>query len=600
MEGFEDLIKSGCYYVDKTIYLQDIFLVRENAKILLFTRPRRFGKTLNLKTIEAFCKLDYKNPGNKTYQEELFLDNGRNLAISNNDYKELRHKFMGELPVIYISFKDIYGKSYNSAIRVFLRIIRNIYFEFEFLTESSKISPSNRDTFIQYLDFANQISIDLDQEDILSTAEAIIQDFIPLLGSMLHREFGRKVLIIIDEYDVPLQKALIAKEPYYDEMLEIIKHITNATFKENYDSWLLKGIVTGCLKISHQSIFTDANNFVEYGINQTGYAAFFGITISETQKILKDCEILDREKIIAEWYDGYRIGNEHLFCPWSLLQYCSKIAASTNSNLEPMPYWINTSGNDIIELYLKRAIQDDLSNEIERLAKLLKGIPQQIELQEFDTYPNISSRCVNFDSFMTLLLQTGYLTFTDDSNLHDIVSLRIPNLEIHKCFDYKIRKLYATSNPIWRLKAKRLLAHIFVNEKLSIRSDINELLHKFLSLRDTAKEFFYHGFIYGILSMVAQSENIHLQSEVESGDGFSDIILCNEYSKTAVILEFKKTKNDAQARIAASENAAHQIVEKNYVEELLQNNYTTIYGIGIGFGGKYCEITTLGNLALKS
>ena len=595
-ESFEEYIENEYYYVDKTQYLQQIFLGNSREKAPLFIRPRRFGKTLNMDMIRSFCEINYQNPSDKSYQEKLFLDNGRNLAIANDEYKELRDKFMGEFPVISISFRNIEGRSYNNAIFRMLDTIADIYRKFIFLKDSTKINSSDRETFAQYFEFCKDISIDLTQENILSTAERIAINFIPFLAQMLYEEFDRKVLIIIDEYDVPLQKSIVAEKPYYNQMLEIIKGISNAIFKKDAYPWLLKGIVTGCLKIAHQSIFTGANNFVTYGMGDNPYTSFFGFTINETKKLLKYCELSDQWDTVKEWYDGYRIGNEHLFCPWSVVNF-AKYAKNTTSTIQPQNYWINTSGNDIIKIYLERSINDNMNTEIDKLGKLLNGVPQEIKLKEFDIYPHIIDKGVNFDTFMTLLLQTGYLTFTDDSKLQNVVSLKIPNCEIKECFNSKMEELCDTSNPIWITTAKELISNLMENDITNANLIIDNLLSEFISLRDTGKEFLYHGFMIGILSLVAHSENIKLRSEHESGDGYSDIVLFKSDTKTAVILELKKCKNNEQARITASENAANQIIERNYAEIFIKGNYTKIYGLGIGFGGKSCKITSLGNLA---
>ncbi|MBQ7738985.1 MAG: AAA family ATPase [Desulfovibrionaceae bacterium] len=598
-EEFAELIKENCYYVDKTRFLNDIFLGPAKTKAPLFVRPRRFGKSLNMDMISSFCRINYQNPGDKHYQEEIFLDNGRNLAVAGNEYKELRDNFMGEFPVIFVSFKDIKGDSYIEAIRPFLQTIGDIYREFLFLDQSSKINIADRDTFIRYFKFCNQESLDLRQPSVLSTAEWIMGNFIPFLATMLHKEYNKKVLIIIDEYDVPLQKSVTADTQYYSKMLNIIKQISSRTFKKNGDPWLLKGIVTGCLKIAHQSIFTDANNFVTYGMDANPYAAFFGFTRNETYKLLDYCQISARKETIKEWYDGYRMGNEHLFCPWSVLQYCSHIIESKDNNLPPEPYWVNTSGNDIIELFLKHAINGDSYNDLTRIEQLLNGVPQKISLQEFNTYPDIMDQGVNFESFMTLILQTGYLTFTDASQLKDIVDLRIPNFEIKKCFEVKLKQLYSQSNPVWFRSGKKFLQHLMKNEHNAASKLLEKLFNKFISIRDSGSEHFYHGFIYGILSMVSSEKNIDLKSEPENGDGYSDIIISDRYAKIAVILELKKGSSTYKSRLDAANAATDQIIKRRYAAQFIDENFRRVYGMGVGCGGKSCVIKSLGNLVGK-
>ena len=594
--NFQDLIENDNYYVDKTKYLKDLFMGENDSHVSLFIRPRRFGKTLNMKMIEAFCKLNYNNPGDKSYQEKLFLNNSRNLTIVEDKYKDLRNKFMGEFPVIFVSLKNIEGNSYLKAMSTFLQTIANIYRNFRFLKQSTKIDISDRNAFTRYYDFCNQESLDIRQENILSTAEWIASNFIYLLAAMLYQEYNRKVLIIIDEYDVPLQKSVVAKEPYYEKMLEIIRQISINTFKEDVSNCIFKVIVTGCLKIAHQSIFTGANNFVAYGMDENPYAGFFGFTRKETEKILEYAELSDQNNTIKEWYDGYRIGDEHLFCPWSVLNFLF-FARNAKLKIEPQPYWINTSGNDIINLYLKRIISGDLYGDFERLKNLLNGIPQDIVLKEFDTYPDIRNREVRFESLMTLLLQTGYLTFTDLSTFHGNVSLKIPNVEIFKCFELKLQEFYKNPDQSWTVKGKKLLKSFMTNDIDTATIIIGELLDRFISLRETGYEFFYQGFMHGILTMVAPLENIIVTAESECGDGYADITLYDEDSRTSVILEFKKSANNSAARTQAANRAADQIIRLRYAQQFIEKYCQKIYGMGIGFGGKLCVIKSLGNLA---
>ena len=256
-EDFASHILNNGYYVDKTSYLNDLFMNRGD-KNTLFTRPRRFGKTLNMSMIKAFCELDYKNPGDTSYQQKLFIDNGRNLAVAQDEYKELRDKVMGQLPVIYVSFRGVEGLCFHHAVDKILTKIALLYKYFLFLADSKKIPQAQKDLFLSIYNFCFKHKGELKNDALLDTAISYCGTFIPTLADMLYTEYDRQVLILIDEYDVPLQKAVVAKEPYYDEMLGIIRDISVNTFKQDPDPWLYKGIVTGCLRIAHQSVFTDA------------------------------------------------------------------------------------------------------------------------------------------------------------------------------------------------------------------------------------------------------------------------------------------------------------------------------------------------------
>ncbi len=242
-EDFASYILNNGYYVDKTSYLNDLFIKRR-GKNALFTRPRRFGKTLNMSMIKAFCELDYQNPGDTTYQQKLFIDNGRNFAVALDEYKELRDKVMGQLPVIYVSFKGIEGLCFKEAIEEFLNIIYEVYDNFLFLEESSILSDNDKKRFRKIYNVCTDEVYNLDESKSLNKAVSSCKSFISFLAFLLHKEFKRQVLILIDEYDVPLQKAVVAKEPYYDEMLSIIRSISISVFKQQGNPWLYKGIVT--------------------------------------------------------------------------------------------------------------------------------------------------------------------------------------------------------------------------------------------------------------------------------------------------------------------------------------------------------------------
>ena len=265
-EDFSTIIEKNAYYVDKTAYLKTLFMSTSEVMNSLFIRPRCFGKTLNMRMIEAFCRINYQNPGDKSYQHKLFLDNGRNLAVAGDEYRELRDKVMGEFPVISISFKGVEGNTFSSAVFSLLKIISDLYERFLFLRESSSQSSEQKDSFSYIYGFSTTKSYQLNEPGYLDKAVDVCSSFIPTLAQMLFREYGKQVLVLIDEYDVPLQKAVIAEEPYYSKMLEIIRKISVSTFKQNPEAWLYKGIATGCLRIAHQSVFTDANNFTTYGM----------------------------------------------------------------------------------------------------------------------------------------------------------------------------------------------------------------------------------------------------------------------------------------------------------------------------------------------
>ena len=545
--------------------------------------------------IKEFCEINYQNPSDKSRQQKLFIDNGRNLAVAGIDYKDLREKIMGEFPVISISFKGVEGNTFDQAVSSLLEIIAELYSKFGFFKKSIKIDDALKIKFQNIYDFCNFEYDNLYHKEKLAKAVAICEVFIPTLARMLFTEFDRKVIVMIDEYDVPLQKAMVAEEPYYNKMLEIIRKISVTTFKQGSTPWLYKGIVTGCLRIAHQSIFTDANNFTTYGMNDDPYTGFFGFTKEETHKLLKDSGLTDKEDKVREWYDGYRFGDEHIYCPWSLINYCDK--AKYKHDTEPKAFWVNSSGNDTINLYIKNSMEAHDAENIEKLQSLLDGKSVEITLREFTTYPDIKHK-VSFDVFMTLMLHTGYVTYSEDSGYKDHIKIRIPNREVYECFKAKQEMLYGEDNQEWFNQALRLVDLLMENNVKEAMPLINRMLKQFLSVRNYGSELYYHGFMLGVIGLAASTRSLTIHEELESGDGFTDLILDNFDDKTCCILELKKTESLDKCYAAAQEATA-QIITKNYAAKFIGKRYKKVYGIGIGFAKKSCEIISLGNIADK-
>ena len=594
-EDFAEIINGGGYYVDKTAYLKEL-LITDAIKNSLFIRPRRFGKTLNLDMIRQFCRLNYQNPGDKSYQQKLFVDNGRNLAVAGDDYKEFREKIMGEFPVISISFKTVEGTCFQQAVSQLLYKVGLLYNEFDFLTKSSNQDPSDIESFLKNKDFCKNKKDELYEPQNLTKAISILGTAIPQIASMLYKEYGRKVIVIIDEYDVPLQKAVIAKEPYYDDMLSIIRTLSGNIFKKDNEPWLYKGIVSGCLRIAHQSVFTDANNFTTFGMNDEPYTGFFGFTREETHKLLADCGLSDNESEVKEWYDGYRFGNKHIYCPWSLISYC--YAATQKDIYAPQPFWVNTSGNDLITMFTDNSMESHNAENIDKLQKLMEGENVDISLMEFTTYPDLRVG-VSFDVFMTMMLHTGYVTFAEGSGTVDKVTVRIPNQEILYCFNKKRELLFGENNPYWYNQALKLVDLLMANNTDEAQMLISTMLKEFLSIRNTGDELYYHGFMTGILGLATATKNFTYHEEIESGTGFSDIIIDSFDNKTACILELKKTENLEDCYDVA-DAATKQIIKKDYASKFISRRYKKIFGIGIGFAKKSCEMVSLGNLVENS
>lgn len=595
VEDFSTIIEKKTYYIDKTSYLKELFMSTSEVMNALFIRPRRFGKTLNMNMIKEFCELNYQNPGDKSYQQKLFIDNGRNLAVATDEYKELREKVMGEFPVISISFRGVEGSYFYEAVSKILLKISSLYEKFIFLRESKLQTKEQIEAFSYIYNFSTTKNTKLFKPEYLAEAKQICGSFLSTLAEMLFKEYQKKVLVIIDEYDVPLQKAVIAKEPYYDDMLDIIKQISVSTFKQNPDPWLYKGIVSGCLRIAHQSVFTDANNFTTYGMNREPYTGFFGFTKDETHKLLDDCGLSDKENDVKEWYDGYRFGKKHIYCPWSLISYCDE--ALHGSTDKPQQFWVNTSGNDLITMFTDNSMEAHNAENIDKLQKLMEGENVDISLMEFTTYPDLRVG-VSFDVFMTLMLHTGYVTFAEGSDTIDKVTLRIPNQEVLYCFNKKRELLFGENNPYWYNQTLSLVDLLMANKTDEAQALISSMLKEFLSIRNTGDELYYHGFMIGILGLAAATKNFEYHEEIETGTGFSDIVIDSFDNKTACILELKKTEKLEDCYDAA-QTATKQIIQKDYASKFISRRYKKVYGIGIGFAKKSCEIVSLGNLVEK-
>ena len=587
-EDFATLIENKAYYVDKTSFLKELFMGISDDANPLFLRPRRFGKTLNMSMIKEFCELNYQNPKDKSRQQRLFIDNGRKLAVAGDNYKELREQFMGEFPVISFSFKGIEGTTFKQALSQIIFKIAGLYERFAFLSQSTKLSQDDIQQFLHYKKFCKTTSGSFNSDELLDQALFISGTFIPVLASLLFKEYEKKVIVIIDEYDVPLQKAVSAQTPYYDKMLELIKQISVNTFKQEADPWLYKGVISGCLKIAHQSVFTDANNFKVYDHDSELYAGFFGFTEEETEKMLCDCGFSDRKDEVRKWYDGYRFGNKHMYCPWSVSNYCSDALSSTNP--EPKPYWVNTSGNDIITLFTKYSISARQAQNIDCLQRLMNGESVAIELREFTTYPKIQEH-ISFDDFLTMLLHTGYVTFAEDSPFYGKVKVKIPNKEIYECFRVKFEDIFSNQNSAWSAQAEKLLDFLMTNKIQEAKALINSLLKQFISIRNSGSELYYHGFMLGLLGITSSALNTVIKEELESGDGFTDITLINEDLQKVVIIEMKKASANTPLGLRQGALAAlDQIKRKDYARAFINQGYENILGVGIGFGGKNCAV----------
>jgi hypothetical protein len=581
VEDFDELISNGMIYIDKTSFLRS--LLKSGDAVSLLLRPRRFGKTLSMSMIESFLEINYQNPEDRSRQENLF----KNLEVYKD--QELCNRFMGRYPVISISLKEVEGSDFPDAMKSMLRLLRDLFDKYRFLLDSDKQPAEAKDSLRLKLKNCYNDELNLKDEINLDLAKSIAKDSLKFLGNMLFREYNQKVFFLVDEYDVPLQKATVNK--YYDDMLNVICGMLGSALKTN--SCMKKGFVTGCLRISHQSIFTGINHFATFGLDDMRYSRFIGLTKDETEQLLKNCGMEKRLDDVRTWYDGYNIAGNDMLCPWSVLNFLSNALAPDNDPSAFMPenYWINSSGNDIVDLCMKYPS----SEHSEKLQKLINGETEEIHCREFTTYPDIfnagKTATASFDTFATLMLHTGYLTCVKNAKAtNGNTVIKIPNEEIRNCFKAKAEYIFSSDNPEWREKGCCLRDALFEGKPEEIQKIIDSMLMTFISFRDSSYESYYHGFMTGVLSMVKTAE-MELKSNHESGNGFSDVIIQNENSKSAVILEFKRCENgDPATRYNVCCAALSQIDAKQYDYDLKQRGYTRIFKYGVAFYGKGCTV----------
>ena len=589
IEDFEKLITRGKIYIDKTKYLEK--LVNSGADVTLLLRPRRFGKTLSMSMLQNFLELNYADPQDRSRQERLF----HNLNVYNN--REFCDRHMGRYPVISISLKDVDGNDFEDAMDTMRIILHKFFQKYRFLLESDKQSEANKNSLRRKIDICSDDDLKLSNADDMRKLKTIAKDSLIFLSRMLYHEYGLKSIIIVDEYDVPLQKARAKskkktnpdEEDYYDKMLEVIRGMLSIALKTN--SFMEKSFVTGCLRIAHQSIFTGINHFDDCGVNDAPYSEFIGLTRAETEDLLRKCGMESSMAGVMAWYDGYNFAGSDMLCPWSVLKFLSRAHTPPNNpaTFKPENYWVNSSGNDILEICMKRA----KANTSRRLQNLLDGGTEVVKNREFTTYPDIVQNN-DFDVFATMMLHTGYLTVDRNATAAagETVAVRIPNREVLECFRDKVNAVFGRSNPVWLEKSQELLAALFAGDADSAATIIRSMLLSFLSSRDSAYEGFYHAFLLGILAIATDEaeEDVDIKSNSERGDGYSDLVLCDDDKAVAAIIEFKKS--DSASRSAWSKlsaEALEQIDKQNYDFDL-REDYDVVHKYGIAFHGKHCIV----------
>lgn len=551
IENFQDMRKFNFYYIDKTNLIEQ--LLDNWSKVTLFTRPRRFGKTLNMSMLRSFFELG---------TDKSLFDG---LYISKN--KELCEEHMGKYPVIFFSLKSVEGLKFENARYRIIEMIGREAQRYEFLAESDKLSENEKAQYKALIALDNgKYTMD---DDILISG-------IQMLSHLLYKHYGQKTVILIDEYDVPLDKAF--ENGYYKEMVSLIRGIFGMALKTN-DS-LQFAVLTGCLRISKESIFTGLNNFEVLSILNTQYDEAFGFTDGEVKQILEDYNLSDHYPDVKEWYDGYHFGNTDIYCPWDVIRYCKNLCADPVAL--PEDFWSNSSGNAMVRRFIDKA-DIRTKNEIERLIAgedIEKDISQELTYDEIDK---------SIENLWSVLFTTGYLTHkgcTESGRYR----LAIPNKEVRNLFIRKIREWFSD---VTRNDGKTLeeFCNAFVDkDPRKIEQIFGDYLWNTISIRDTAtakakKENFYHGILLGLLGYKA---SWLIKSNAESGTGYSDILVEVPDNRTGIVIELKYAEDGDMD--SACSRALEQIEEKDYVDKLRQDGMRNFIRYGIACFKKDCKV----------
>ena len=600
-DDFPLLREGNCYFVDKTPYLKTVFT--DQSAVMLFTRPRRFGKTLLISMFDSFLKINPEKPFDNSKQLELFK--GTKIL----EDKEFCDKFMGQCPVISVSFKDVEGNTFEEAYKMIADIVLEVSKRYEYLLDSNKLTESDK-VILRQLTDVNYL------EDINNSQR--VKNSLKHLASFLYKEYGRQPILLIDEYDVPLAKASYhdmddkrshKSEPDYEptfhkRMVTLMSGIFGV-LKNNIgnEAPISKTVITGCLKVAKNSIFTGVNNLKVNTVtseneNLTG---IIGFTKEETLKTLQDYEMGDFAQVVKDNYDGYKFYDKEMFCPWDVLNFVEDNfnfkQQGLLSEIEADNYWENSSANTSLYEYL--GFLTDSDNQ--KMQDLVDGNSISFILNETMNYDCLSKHDTN--DFWSLLLHTGYLTLdwektkkdelVKDNSSNKEVYVRIPNLEIRNCFKNDIQKRFDD------VVKKDNLALNIANSLLEgnvdfVQNKLGPLLRSFVSIRDNATkaphENFYHGFLNGIFTNCKDNLGEY-HSNCESGDGYPDILFKDIDSRKVAIIEIKSAPIGSDIE-TLSEKAISQINDKNYAEPLISNKTVKdIYGYGIAFAGKSCSIS---------
>ena len=549
IENFEEMRREDFYYVDKSHVIEQ--LLTQWGKVNLFTRPRRFGKSLNMSMLQSFFEIG---------KDKTLFDG---LRISDN--QELCEKYQGKFPVVSVSLKGINGATYEEARRFLIKTINEEARRLSVLSDSTELDETDHELLTQ-----------LKKKEM--TNDSLVYS-IRELTELLEKHYGRKVIVLIDEYDVPLAKA--NENGYYDEMVLLIRNLFENALKTN--SSLKFAVLTGCLRIAKESIFTGLNNFKAYSITDKSFDETFGFTDAEVRELLRYYGQEKYYETVKEWYDGYRFGNVDVYCPWDVINFCSDHLA--DPGLEPKNYWANTSGNSVISHFIDSVGKPQKLTRME-LEQLVNGGIVQKEINFELTYKELYS---SIDNLWSTLFMTGYLTQRGEpsGNRYNLV---IPNREIRNIITNHILKMFKENVKDDGKTVSDLCDALLNKNPEKVELIFTEYMKKTISIRDTfaqkpTKENFYHGLLLGILGF---KENWSVMSNRESGDGFGDILIRIEDEDVGIVIEVKYA-DDGNLQ-EECEKALQQIIDIRYTEALEQEGIHTIIKYGIACYRKKCKV----------
>ena len=552
MDDFKEIRKSEFYYIDKTKLIEQVL---ENwSKVNLFTRPRRFGKTLNMSMLKWFFEIG---------TDTTFFDG---LYISKN--QALCEEYMGKYPVVLLSLKSVEGLTFEEARASLCELIAGEVRRFKFLEKSDRLDDDEKNAYHDLIFIQNL------KETILGTK---LKFSLKKISELLYKHYGQKAIILIDEYDVPLDKAF--QHGYYREMVTLIRGLFGEAFKTN--DFLQFAVLTGCLRISKESIFTGLNNFKVYAANDLRYDEAFGFTNEEVKRLLADYHLEEHFAEVKEWYDGYHFGNADIYCPWDVINYVDDLVFDPQAR--PKSYWINSSGNDLVKRFIDKA---DMTTRDE-IEELIAGHAVKKRIRMDLTYDEVDN---TIDNVWSVLFTTGYLT-REGREMDGIYRLIIPNKEVREVFVLQIREWFNRVVANDRASTEKINRGFLEGNVEDIQRELTHFLGESISVLDTKarneeKEIFYHGILIGILK---SNVSWAVHSNRESGDGYADILIKPKNPDVGIVIELKYARSFKELD-QACERALEQIRDRRYDEALREDGRSEILAYGIAFWKKRCKV----------